>query len=106
MLPRKKSVKTSGGGGITLYILNCSDANGWWITGYTSQSLAQNLYNLLSPYFAHTVMVQNTAQLGQILNGTSLHGEDVQNAVVINTCGEAVPIPSGYCSVQASLYSD
>ena len=84
--------------GITLYILNCSDANGWWITGYTAQSLAQNLYNLLSPYFARTVMVQNTNQLGLILNDTSLQGENVQNAVVINTCGEAVPIPSGYYS--------
>jgi len=84
------------GGGGTLYILNCSDANGWWITGYTAQSLAQDLYNLLSPYFMKTVMVQNTAQLGQILNGTSLQGEILPNAVVINTCGEAVPISAGY----------
>jgi hypothetical protein len=41
-------------------------------------------------------MVQNTTQLGKILNGTSLQGETLQNAVVINTCGEAVPIPAGY----------
>jgi hypothetical protein len=84
------------GGGGTLYILNCSDANGWWITGYTAQSLAEDLYNLLSPYFQRTIMVQSTAQLGQILNGTSLQGEILQNAVVINTFGEAVPIPAGY----------
>jgi len=84
------------GGGGTLYILNCSDSNGWWITGYTSQSLAEDLYNLLSPYFKTTVMVQNTTQLAQILNGTSLHGETLQNAVVINTFGEAVPMPAGY----------
>jgi len=84
------------GGGGTLYILNCSDSNGWWITGYTGQSLAADLYNLLSPYFQNTIMVQTTAQLGQILNGTSLQGETLQNAVVINTVGEAVPIPSGY----------
>ena len=89
------------GGGGTLYILNCSDANGWWITGYTAQSLAEDLYNLLSPYFQTTVMVQNTTQLGQILNGTSLRNETLQNAVVINTCGEAVPIPSSY----ANMYS-
>ncbi len=38
------------GGGGTLYILNCSDAYGWWITGYTAQKLAQDLYNFLSPY--------------------------------------------------------
>jgi hypothetical protein len=86
----------SYGMGGTLYILNCSDANGWWITGYTVQGIAGELYNLLSPYFQRTVMVQNTTQLGKILNGTSLQGETLKNAVVINTCGEAVPIPAGY----------
>jgi hypothetical protein len=90
-----QKIGENGNGG-TLYILNCSDANGWWITGYTAQSLAQDLYNLLSPYFVNTIMVQNTAQLAQILSGTELQGESVQNAVIINTCGEAVPIPSGY----------
>ena len=83
----------------TLYILNCSDSNGWWITGYTAQSLAGDLYNLLSPYFQTPIMVQNTTELGQILNGTrisTLPYENITNAVVINTNGEAVPIPSGY----------
>lgn len=89
--------------GGTLYILNCSDANGWWITGYTAQSLAQDLYALLSPYFVKTIMVQNTTQLAQLLSGISLEGETVQNAVVINTFGEAVPIPQAYCT---SPYSD
>jgi hypothetical protein len=93
--PEKIGEHGSGG---TLYILNCSDANGWWITGYTAQSLATDLYNLLSPYFQHTIMVQTTTQLGQILNGTALQGETLQNAVVINTFGETVPIPSGYYS--------
>jgi hypothetical protein len=81
----------------TLYILNCNDANGWWITGYTAQTLASDIYELLSPYFKTTVMVQNTTQLGQILNGIPLQGEELQNAVLINTFGEAVPIPSAYC---------
>lgn len=84
-------------GGGTLYILNCSDANGWWITGYTASSLAEDLYRLLSPYFQKTLMVQNTAELAKILNGQPLQGETVQNAVVINTFGEAVPIPTEYC---------
>ena len=44
-----QKIGENGNGG-TLYILNCSDANGWWITGYTAQSLAQDLYNLLSPF--------------------------------------------------------
>jgi hypothetical protein len=91
------------GGGGTLYILNCSDAPGWWITGYTAQSLAADLYQLLSPYFVDTVMVQNTAELGTILGGGSLDGENPQNAVIINTCGEAVPIPTAYCTTP---YSD
>jgi hypothetical protein len=41
-------------------------------------------------------MVQNTTQLGLILNGTALQSETVQDAVVINTCGESVPVPAGY----------
>ncbi|MGD0644240.1 MAG: hypothetical protein ABSA75_04980 [Candidatus Bathyarchaeia archaeon] len=81
---------------ITLYILNCSDTNGWWITGYTPSSLAQTVYSLLSPYFKNTVMVQNTNQLNQLLNGQSLQGEAVNNSVIINTCGEAVPIPTNF----------
>ena len=93
------------GDGGTLYILNCSDANGWWITGYTARSLAEDLYRLLSPYFVKTVMVQNTTQLGQILGNSSLQGEIVQNAVVINTCGEAVPIPTAYCTAPYSANS-
>jgi hypothetical protein len=91
----------------TLYILNCSDANGWWITGYTGQSLADDLYNLLSPYFNTTVMVQNTTDLGRLLNGTKISGfphENVANAVIINTFGEAVPIPAGYYTTQG--YAD
>jgi len=93
----------SGGG--TLYILNCSDANGWWITGYTAQSLADDLYKLLSPYFVNTVMVQTTAEFEQILNNNTLHGEPVQNAVVINTFGEAVPIPNSYAVQYSSGYA-
>ena len=85
------------GGGGTLYILNCSDANGWWITGYTAHTLAEDLYNLLSPYFQTTIMIQNTTQLAKILNGTAIQDEKVEGAVIINTCGEAVPIPIEYC---------
>jgi hypothetical protein len=50
----------------------------------------------------NTVLVNNTAQLYTILNGTPLGTETVQNAVIINTCGEAVPIPSTY----ATLYTN
>jgi hypothetical protein len=100
--PEKIGERGNGG---TLYILNCSDANGWWITGYTAQSLAQDLYNLLSPYFVKTIMVQNTSQLALMLTGTSLQGETVRNAVVINTYGEAVPIPITYCQAPYSTDS-
>jgi hypothetical protein len=86
---------------VTLYILNCSDSNGWWITGYTPQILAGDLANLLSPYFqpSSIVMIQNTTQLGQILNGTAIGNETLQNAIIINTNGEAVPIPASYASL-------
>jgi len=94
----QKIGESNNEGGITLYILNCSDANGWWITGYTSPSLAENVYQLLSPYFANTVVVENTTQFAQLLDGNSLQGEPLQNAVVVNTCGEAVPIPSAFGS--------
>jgi hypothetical protein len=95
VIPEK--VGEHGGGG-TLYILNCSDANSWWITGYTAQKLAEDLYSLLSPYFQTTIMIQNTTQLERILNQTTIQNETLQSAVVINTFGEAVPIPAGYYS--------
>ena len=100
---------STGGNPITLYILNCSDAAGWWITGYTASSLAQQVYSLLSPYFKTTIMIQNTNQLNKILNGQPLQGESLQNAVIVNTFGEAVPMPSqfntttlGYDSINRS----
>ena len=83
----------------TLYILDCSDANGWWITGYTGQSLASNLQSMLSQYFQTTTLVNTTQQLGLLLNG-SLAGKSPANSVVINTFGEAVPIPAGYYSTK------
>jgi len=95
--PEKVGEKT--GENNTLYILNCNDANGWWIVGYSAQTLALDLYNLLSPYFQTTVLVNSTYELGQLLNRTLLtggDGEKVEDAVVINTFGESVPIPSGY----------
>ena len=93
----EKIGEQSGGG--TLYILNCSDANGWWITGYTAQSLADDLYKLLSPYFVKTVVVQNTGQLRQLIDGIEISGdplENVENAIIINTFGECVPMPEEY----------
>ena len=92
-----QKVGDSTGQDITLYILNCEDANGWWITGYTSQSLASDLYNLLSPYFVTTVLIDSTDELQLLLeNSPSIEG-NVQNAVVLNTFGESVPIPDEYC---------
>jgi hypothetical protein len=89
--------------GITLYILNCGDANGWWITGFTGMTLANDVYQAIYPYFETTILVNSTAQLDMLLNGspiTSNPNEKVQNAVVINTFGESVPIPSN----QAASY--
>ncbi|PVX26611.1 MAG: hypothetical protein CW691_00890, partial [Candidatus Bathyarchaeum sp.] len=80
---------------ITLYILNCSDANGWWVTGYTGQSLAADFYDFLSPYFTNTVLINTTAQF-ELLLEDSLGEGNVQNAVVVNPFGETVPIPHSY----------
>jgi len=93
--PQKMGEST--GQNITLYILNCNDANGWWITGYTGQSLAADVSDLLSPYFTTTVLINRTDDLELLLeNSTSLEGT-IQNAVVVNPFGEAVPIPDDYC---------
>ena len=91
----------------TLYILNCSDSNGWWITGYTVQSVAQDFVDLLSSYFTPSslVVIQNTTQLGQLLGGQPIGNETLPNAIVLNTCGEAVPIPTNYAIQYASDYA-
>jgi len=91
-----QKVGESTGQNITLYILNCSDANGWWITGYTGQSLAGDLCDILSPYFTTTVLINTTDQLGALL-GDSLSVGNIEDAVILNTFGEAVPIPDDYC---------
>jgi hypothetical protein len=96
-----QKVGESTGENIPLYILNCNDANGWWITGYSTQTLALDLYRLLSPYFSTTILVNSTAQFGNLLDGIPLAGETLEKGVIINTCGEAIPIPSTY----ADLYS-
>jgi hypothetical protein len=101
---KPQKIGESSGKNITLYILNCNDANGWWITGYNAQSLASDLLTLLSPYFQRTILVNSTSQLGSLLNGTALGRERLADAVVINTFGEAVPIPAGYYTTQG--YAD
>jgi hypothetical protein len=90
---------SEGGKNLTLYILNCADANGWWITGYTAQMLAQDVYNLLKPYFQTIILVNSTAQLLNLLDGVKLTtnpSESVTDAIIINTFGEVVPIPQEY----------
>ena len=83
-------------GAITLYILNCNDANGWWITGFTGNTLARSVYESMSPYFIKTILVNSTSQLDSILSGNKItadSNEQIQDAVVINTFGESIPIP-------------
>jgi hypothetical protein len=92
-----QKIGESYGQNITLYILNCEDANGWWITGYTSQTLALDLFNLLGRYFETTVFINNTDELQLLIENSSSLDGNIQNAVVINTFGESVPIPDEYC---------
>jgi hypothetical protein len=49
-------------------------------------------------------MVQNTTQLRQLIDGVKISGaleENVENAVVINTFGECVPMPQEYYQDQS-----
>ncbi|MEM3769653.1 MAG: hypothetical protein QXG76_00520 [Candidatus Bathyarchaeia archaeon] len=90
---------SEGGKNLTLYILNCADANGWWITGYTAQMLAQDIYSLLRPYFETIILVNSTVQLLSLLDGiklTTSPAESVTDAIIINAFGEVVPIPIEY----------
>ena len=83
-------------GPLTLYILNCDDANGWWITGFTPQTLASDVYQMMSPYFETTILVNSTTQLETLLSGlpiTANPKERVKGAVVLNTFGETVSDP-------------
>ncbi|MDQ1278762.1 MAG: hypothetical protein QG670_22, partial [Thermoproteota archaeon] len=93
--PEKIGSKT--GEELTLYVLNCEDSNGWWITGYSAQTLATDICKLISPYFGLTILVNSTSEFGKILENqtiTTYPNERIKNAVVINTFGEAVPIPT------------
>jgi hypothetical protein len=94
------------GKGLTLYILNCEDANGWWVTGYTAQSLANDIYNMMSRYFETTILLNTTSQLKELLEHktiTSLATEQINDAIIVNTFGEAVPIPNELAN--SSFYS-
>jgi hypothetical protein len=91
-----EKIGEKSGKNITLYILNCEDANGWWITGYTGQGLAADLCSMLSPYFTTTILVNSTNQLRFLLDNSTQIGGTIQNAVVLNTFGEAVPMPAEY----------
>jgi hypothetical protein len=101
-----QKVGESTGEPITLYILNCGDANGWWITGYTGQSLAADLYDLLAQYFETTVLLNSTAEFQLLLENSDSFGGTIDNAVVINTFGEAVPIPEDYANLYSGDYAE
>jgi len=85
----------------TLFILNNSDALGWWITGYTSYALATSLKQLFTVrhYFENVVTINSSQQMYTLLSAGSLTpkpGEtyNLQNSILINVFGEAVPIPT------------
>jgi hypothetical protein len=83
----------------TVFILNCSDALGWWITGYTASSLAVNLKQLLTQrtYFQKVITINNTNQLYTLLNNGELQVDQTSysanNSIIINVFGESAPIP-------------
>lgn len=83
----------------TVFILNCSDALGWWITGYTATTLAANLKQLLTQrtYFQKVITINNTNQLYTLLSNGALQVDQTQynakNSIIINVFGESIPIP-------------
>ena len=83
----------------TVFILNCSDALGWWITGYTASTLAANLKQLLTQrtYFQRVITINNTNQLYTLLSSGELQVDQTQysatNSIIINVFGESIPIP-------------
>lgn len=92
-----EKIGAKNGRELTLYVLNCEDSNGWWITGYSAQTLAADICNLISPYFGVTILVNSTLELGNLLKNqtiTTYPNERIKDAVIVNTCGEAVPIPA------------
>ena len=108
--PEKIAYQEAGGkkSYVTLYILNCADSQGWWITGFSADSLAQEAYKQMSPYFETTILVNSTAQFDAILNKNRISGnpmESVEGAVILNTFGECVPIPASRCGDIANPWS-
>ncbi len=87
-----------------LFILNTSDAEGWWTTGYTGAVLASSLKSLLTEraYFNATITINNTREMyelfsaGKIAVRGGINSYGLQGGIVINVFGEAVPIPSEF----------
>ncbi len=77
----------------SIYLVACSDAPGWWITGYVPQTMAKSLKEYLVNYYVNVTIINDTSQLYSYL-----FEDPPVNATVINCHGEAVPIPDQYVS--------
>jgi hypothetical protein len=89
-----------GGVPITLYILNCTDAYTWFPAQGTVSGISKSTYEILSPWFETTVMINSTAQLrdlvGKNVGDPPLKpGSSYQNAIVVNPLGGTYPITIG-----------
>ncbi|HLH45246.1 MAG TPA: hypothetical protein VKV31_00535 [bacterium] len=96
----------------TVFILNCSDALGWWITGYTASALATNLKQLLTQrtYFQKVITINKTGQLYTLLSSGALQVGNTQysatNSIIINVFGESIPIPQQEIPSGATSYDE
>ena len=89
-----------GGIPITLYILNCTDAYSWFPTQGSVTNIARETYDVLSPWFETTVVINSTAQLTSLISKNIgdpplVPGVSIQNAVVVNPLGGTIPFPLG-----------
>ncbi len=90
-----------GGTPITLYILNVTDAYSWFPAEGTVSSISKEAYDILAPWFETTVMINNTAQLRELvkMNVTDppmKPGASLTNALIVNPLGGTYPIPVGF----------
>ena len=89
-----------GGIPITLYILNCTDAYSWFPAEGSVSSISKDVYDILSPWFETTVMINSTAQLRDLVSKNIgdppiKPGSRLANAVVVNPLGGTYPAPLG-----------
>ena len=81
--------------GYKFVIINCSDADGWWVDTKKIVEAIAKLRKL--GYQIDMLIINDTDQLANFIeNPSNFEGRDWSNSIVINAHGEVVPIPLSY----------